>query len=139
MDNESLTYLFSIFGTRLRDSLDKRMKQIGLHGGQIFVLKLLWEDDGQSQAEIVKKLGLSAPTIYSMAVRLSDNEFIELRRDEYDARIMRIFLTEKGRSARVPAFGQWHDLEAQAFANLTEPEKMMLGMLLKKLVVKDPS
>jgi DNA-binding MarR family transcriptional regulator len=137
MDVESLTYLFSVFGTRLRDTLDKRMKAIGLHGGQIFVLNLLWKHDGRSQAEIVRTLGLSAPTVYSMAVRLSDNGFIEFRRDEYDSRIVRVFLTDKGRSVRDAVFGQWKELEAEAFANLTEPEKMMLGMLLKKVISKD--
>jgi MarR family transcriptional regulator, organic hydroperoxide resistance regulator len=136
VESNSITYLFTTFATKHRDNSDKLMKEIGLHGGQIFVLNVLWNTDGQSQAEIVKQLNISAPTVYKMVIRLSETGFAEIRKDENDARIMRVYLTDKGREIKSQVFEQWAKLEEQTFANLTEPEKMMFSMLLQKIVVK---
>jgi MarR family transcriptional regulator, organic hydroperoxide resistance regulator len=136
MESSSTTYLFTAFATKHRDNLDKLMKEIGLHGGQIFVLNSLWNNDGQSQAELVKQLNVSAPTVYNMVVRLAETGFVEIIKDENDARIMRVYLTDKGREIKSQVFEQWAKLEDQTFANLTEPEKMMFTMLLQKIVEK---
>ncbi len=136
MESNSITYLFSAFTTKHRDNLDKLMKEIGLHGGQIFVLNSLWNNDGQSQADLVKQLNVSAPTVYNMVVRLTETGFVKIIKDENDARIMRVFLTDKGNEIKSQVFEQWAKLEDQTFANLTEPEKMIFSMLLQKIVEK---
>jgi MarR family transcriptional regulator, organic hydroperoxide resistance regulator len=136
MQNTSITYLFTSFATKHRDNLDKLMKEIGLHGGQIFVLNSLWFKDGLSQAELVKRLTLSAPTVYNMVVRLTETGFVKVLQDVEDARIMRVFLTEKGAEIKDAVLEQWSKLEEQTFANLTEPEKMMFTMLLQKMLEK---
>lgn len=134
MNQDSITYLFTAFTTKHRDNIDKLMKEIGLHGGQVFILNLLWKADGQSQAELVKALNLTAPTVYNMVIRLSETGFVTIRKDENDARIMRVFLTDKGRDIQSQVLTQWGKLENQTFANLTEPEKMMFSMLLQKIL-----
>jgi MarR family transcriptional regulator, organic hydroperoxide resistance regulator len=136
MNTNSITYLFTAFAAKHRDSLDKLMKEIGLHGGQVFVLNVLWESDGSSQADVVKQLKISAPTVYNMVVRLAETGFVEIIKDENDARIMRVFLTAKGREIKTRVLEQWEKLENRTFANLTEPEKMMFGMLLQKIVAQ---
>jgi MarR family transcriptional regulator, organic hydroperoxide resistance regulator len=136
MNIESVTYLFTTFATKHRDNLDKLMKEIGLHGGQVFVLNALWSTDGQSQAELVKQLNISAPTVYNMVTRLAETGFVEVNKDENDARIMRVHLTEKGFEIKDKVFEQWRKLELQTFTKLTEPEKMMFSMLLQKIVEK---
>lgn len=136
MQQDSITYLFTAFTIKHRDNLDKMMKEIGLHGGQIFILNLLWNTDGQSQADLGKALNLSAPTIYNMVIRLAETGFVEVKKDENDARIMRVFLTKKGREIQTQVQEQWQKLEQQTFANLTEPEKMMFTMLLQKVLEK---
>jgi MarR family transcriptional regulator, organic hydroperoxide resistance regulator len=136
MQSSSITYLFTSFATKHRDNLDKLMKEIGLHGGQIFVLNSLWNSDGLSQAELVKQLNLSAPTVYNMVGRLSETGFVTVSQDEDDARISRIFLTEKGTTIKNSVLEQWSKLEELTFANLTEIEKMMFAMLLEKILSK---
>ena len=134
MQQDSVTYLFSMFATKHRDNLEKLMSEIALHAGQIFVLNLLWESDGRSQADLAKNLNLSAPTIYNMVNRMADKGFIDIRKDENDARIMRVFLTEKGLEIKSKVEEQWQKLEENTFKNLTEPEKMMFSMLLQKVL-----
>ena len=83
------------------------MSEIGLHAGQVFVLNALWESDAQSQAELAKNLALTAPTIYNMVARMADKGFVEIRKDANDARIMRVFLTDKGLKIRPDVEVQW--------------------------------
>lgn len=134
MQNDSITYLFTAFTIKHRDNLDKTMKEIGLHGGQVFILNLLWDQDGQSQAELGKTLNLAAPTIYNMVIRLAETGFVDVKKDQNDARVMRVFLTQKGRQIQNQVVEQWQKFEQQTFANLTEPEKMMFTMLLQKVL-----
>lgn len=134
MDLNSLTYLFSIFSTKFRDSFEKQMSAIGLHAGQVFVLASLWQNDSQSQAELVKNLNVSPPTIYNMVVKLAAMEFIEIRKDESDARIMRVFLTEKGREIKPVVENECQKFEEQIFGILTETERMMYSLLMQKLI-----
>ena len=134
MNSDSISFLFTSFATKNRDNLDKLMKEIGLHGGQVFVLNSLWATDGQSQAELVKALNLTAPTVYNMCNRLAETGFVEVKKDPNDARIMRVFLTKNGRSIQSQVLGQWQKFEEQTFSNLTEPEKMMFNMLLRKIL-----
>lgn len=134
MKADSISYLFTTFATKNRDYLDKLMKEIGLHGGQVFILNSLWEKDGQSQAELVKTLKLTAPTVYNMCLRLAETGFVEIKKDQNDGRMMRVYLSENGRLIQNQVFEQWQKFESQTFSILTEPEKMMFTMLLRKIL-----
>ena len=134
MDINSSIYLFTTFTTRHRDNLDKLMKAIGLHGGQVFILNTLWQNDGSSQADLGKSLQLAPPTIYNMVKRLAENGFVRIVKDQRDSRVMRVFLTRKGLEIKDEVLNQWQELERQTFSNLTEPEKLMFAMLLEKVV-----
>lgn len=130
---ELLSYRFSQIAGFQRNQMEKSLSQIGLHAGQVFVLMSLWEKDGQSQAELVRDLYVTPPTVYHMVVRLADAGFVELRKCETDSRLTRVFLTDKGLSIKSEVEEQWSKLEEYMFSELTEPEKMMLALLLQKV------
>ena len=134
----SLTYLLTQVSIVYRNYLQKAMIEIGLHGGQIFVLISLWSRDGQSQIELVKTLALSPPTVNKMIGSLERNGFVESRQCSVDRRMMRVYLTAKGQQSKASAEVQWAKLESQSFANLNETEKLILRQILEKLKV-DPS
>jgi DNA-binding MarR family transcriptional regulator len=109
------------------------MSEIGLHAGQIFVLNSLWEIDGQSQAELVRSLQVSPPTIYNMIVRMVEAGFVETRKCEKDARLIRVYLTEKGWEIKPKFEEQWLKLEENMFSEFSETERLMFSLLLKKI------
>lgn len=134
MDFEnSLSFLLIQITNSFKIGLDKSLKQIGLHGGQIFVLISLWKEDGQSQIELAQKLFLSPPTINKMIVSLTVNGFINCRKCEGDGRVVRIFLTEKGLNCKTDVENQWLAFESKVFAPLTETEKLIFNQILEKL------
>jgi DNA-binding MarR family transcriptional regulator len=130
---DSLSFLFTQITNIYRINLEKSMCEVGLHAGQVFVLNSLWENDGQSQADLVRNLQVSPPTINNMVVRMAEAGFVELKKCEKDARLMRVQLTEKGLQIKPKVAEQWLKLEESVFSELSEAERMMLSLLLKKI------
>jgi DNA-binding MarR family transcriptional regulator len=126
-------YLFLQTSNNYRVRLEREMNKIGLHYGQVFVLISLWQNDGQSQAELAKELLLSAPTINKMVKNLAENKFVEFSQSEKDNRVMSVFLTGKGREAEASFSELFHALEEKFFTPLTATEQLMFLQLCEKL------
>jgi DNA-binding MarR family transcriptional regulator len=56
--------------------------------------------------------------------------FLERRKDEEDARICRIYLTQAGRSLQEPVTCAWNLLEKRVLANLTLEDQFVFRRLL---------
>jgi len=87
----TVSFLLAKVSTAFRNSLERRMGEIGLHGGQIFVLFELWKKDGQRQVDLAKQLDIAAPTINKMIKGLIDINLVERARYDDDGRSTRIF------------------------------------------------
>lgn len=134
MDFEnSLTYQFTQLATAYRNNLQKAVNEINLHSGQIFLLISLWKVDGQSQIDLANNLYLTPPTINKMVKGLVENGFAVTKKGENDGRIMRVYLTDKGRRCKSSAEEIWLRHETESFSNLTDTEKLMLLHLFEKL------
>ena len=129
----SLLDLFSGSANSFRFIFESTMNEIGLHSGQVFVLISLWEIDGQSQVNLARNLNLSTPTINKMVKSLTENGFTETQKCGYDGRIMRVYLTEKGRQSQSSVNEQWMKAEQKVFANFTDTEKLIFGQLCSKI------
>lgn len=130
---ESVSYLLAKLATAHKNSLEKEMGKIGLHGGQVFVLFELWENDGVRQVELADSLSLSPPTVNKTLTGLIEKKLVTRSRVEGDARSTRIFLTDRGQSMRDTVYEQWQMLEDKTLAELTDTERLILYTLLKKL------
>lgn len=132
----SLTFVFSQVINEFRYNFDLKMNEIDLHGGQIFVLVLLWKKDKQSQAELGIGLNLSAPTIHKMINSLARGGFVESLKCEDDARIMRVCLTAKGAEYQKIVETKFKEFETEFFVNLTETEKLIFNQIIEKFRIK---
>ncbi|CAN5381454.1 MarR family transcriptional regulator [soil metagenome] len=132
---ETVSYLLAKVSTAFRNSIERHMADIGLHGGQIFVLIELWKADGLRQVDIAKRLDIAAPTVNKMIKGLMDMEYplVTLEQADGDGRSTLVFLTEDGADIRTRVEAQWLELEDNSLAGLTETERMILLDLLSKL------
>ncbi len=130
---DTVSYLLAKVTTAFRNSLERHMGEIGLHGGQIFVLLELWKQDGLRQVDLANRLSLSAPTVNKMLKGLIEINLITRARIDDDARSTRIFLTPRGREMREDVESQWLELEENCLSGLTETERLVLFELLGKL------
>ena len=73
---------------------------MGLTYPQYLVMLLLWEQDGRSVNELGQPLHLDSGTLTPLLKRMEKAGFVTRQRDTKDERIMRIHLTDHGRSLR---------------------------------------
>ena len=131
--NLSINYLLNQVFITYRSNLEKRLSEIGLHSGQVFILIDLWNEDGRSQNQIAKSLNLSAPTINKMIKSLVQNGYIQSSKSDSDGRASVIALTEKGSEIRHQVERIWQELESDIYSNLTQTEKIVFNQLLEKM------
>jgi MarR family transcriptional regulator, organic hydroperoxide resistance regulator len=132
---DTVSYLLAKVTTAFRNTLERHMGAIGLHGGQIFVLFELWKHDGLRQVDLATRLSLSAPTVNKMLKGLIEIGLVTRARLDDDARSTRIYLTEHGKDMREEVEDQWLELEESCLSGLTETERLILSDLLSKLRV----
>jgi DNA-binding MarR family transcriptional regulator len=130
---DTTSYTLTKTGTVHKNMLEKKMKAIGLHSGQVFVLMELWKRDGQRQIDLAARLRLTPPTINKILGGLLESDFVTRARYEDDARSTRIYLTQKGLSVRRDLEDKWAELEEETLRNLTNTERLMFDQLLRKL------
>jgi DNA-binding MarR family transcriptional regulator len=120
--------------TYFKVEIEKELKDLELHSGQIFILFELWKTDALSQIELSFNLGVSPPAINKMVKSLSRNGFVANSPCPKDGRVMRVFLTPKGAAIRPQVEQKWNKLEQRLVGDLTATEQLVLSQLFGKLV-----
>jgi DNA-binding MarR family transcriptional regulator len=118
----------------VRGAADAAMSCHGVRVGQNLVLDVLCERDGQTPGEVARRLHVTTPTIVKMATRMDAAGLLTRRRDERDARLVRLQITDRGRAARDAVEAELEALEARATVDLTATERRHLERALAKIV-----
>ena len=132
--SKTASFQFSKAANVFRNLLERKMTEIGLHSGQVFVLVELWRTDGQRQIDLASRLRLSPPTVNKILGGLIGSDFVTRGRYEDDARSTRIYLTQKGIDVQEQVEQQWIELEELVLGELTETERLILLQLLEKII-----
>jgi DNA-binding MarR family transcriptional regulator len=117
----------------LRAAADGAMRRHGLHLGQNNVLALLWEQDGRTPGDVAAALNVTTPTVVKTATRMTAGGLLTRRRDDKDQRLVRLWLTDAGRSLQEPVEAERRFLEEKVTADLTETEREHLMSALAKI------
>lgn len=105
-------------------------QEIGLHAGQDLVIFRLLKEDGLSQSQLAAVLGVEIGTVAKMVQRMEKEGLLIRRQDAEDARISRVYLTEKGRSLGEPVLHIWKDLDACLVQGMSQAEQLLFRRLL---------
>ncbi len=132
MHNQLFTIVLKLTNS-FRYLNEQKMCDVGLHSGQAQVLSVLWKEDGLSQAEIVRELNISPPTVNTLVNKLEKNRYVKLKKSRNDKRLVRVYLTKKGLSKRSETEKQWLEIEEEVLKNLSDTEKVLALMLLEKI------
>ena len=93
----------------------------GVHEGQQYVLRCLWEEEGLTPGEVATRLGLATPTVTRTTAGL-------VRREphERDGRLVRLFLTDRGRELEAAIGCETDALTERALASLDQSDRAAL-------------
>jgi DNA-binding MarR family transcriptional regulator len=118
---------------RLHAEMHATLHGIGLHRGQQFVLRALWEEEGITHSQLARRLHVQPATVTNALKRMEKAGFVERRHDPEDERVSRVYLTDAGRNIRDAVGQAWARVEEQIFGSLSQEERDTLHRLLLKL------
>lgn len=113
--------------------MHKCMGEQEIYPGQPKLLQALFICDGISQKELAKNSFITPATATIMLRKLEEEGFIKREVDKNDQRMIRIFLTEKGRDLAKQAHKIKQQLLKDTFRNFTKEETETLRKLLIKV------
>lgn len=100
------------------------------HAGILFIL----DKEGElSQRELSEKMKLSPPTITSALQKMEKLGFIRRKQDPYDQRVLRLCVTEKGKSCIEQICRVGKEMEELVFQGISTEESLLLKRLLMQV------
>ena len=131
MIEDTLSYRLLKAMKATRPSIWPVLAQLGLHPGQDLLLSELWREDGISQAELVARLGVEAPTVSKALQRLERAGYV--RREAGTGRQRLVLLTDEGQRLREPVERAWQQADEDVAAKLGPEDRGRLAELLERL------
>lgn len=107
------------------------MDQIAMHRAQATLLCHLFVQEGMTQSEIADQLSVQGATVTNMLQRMEEAGLVTRQRDVEDNRLVRVYLTDAGRSKERSIFQQFVKMEERMFEGLTQEDRASLRRMLR--------
>lgn len=127
-------YLVNHLARLFARQIERRLKPHGIAVGAFPTLLHLWEQDGLTQKQLVDRLKIEQPTLAATLTRMERDGLIRRHRDEGDARVQHIRLTDTARRLRDPAVAGATAVNAAALAELSPEEQAQFVALLQRVI-----
>lgn len=118
----------------LRRIFNESLAEQGLFSGQQDILFNIIRKEGITLGELAKELGVSCATASVSVKRMEKAGFIIKKEDKDNARIVRLYPTEKAKSAPEKTREKMDSMEAVIKKGMTEEEQKQLAILLEKAI-----
>ena len=115
---------------RVMQSAKRRLVPYGVTPVQYALLKVLWEQDNQSGAELGERLVLDSATMTGLLDRLEHAGLIERQSDATDRRVNRVVLTARGRDLQAPLDKEMDQMNQDFLGNFPPEDARRLQVLL---------
>ena len=116
-----------------RDIINREVEKLGIPNSYRQLLFCLGRKDGVNQLELVRETHLKAPTISVTLKSMEADGLVVRKTDEKDARVIHVYLTEKGRQTDDRIREIHHELDRIMAAGIPQEELDALVSTLKKM------
>ncbi len=130
---QTLSYYSTVLYRDFAAYTSRRMRELGLSHGLMFLLLYVGRHPGCTQSELTQSLGLDWGYCQRSTLKLVEDGFL-LR--EKEGRAYRLELSEKGQNAFEVCHEVFFDWDKQALEGLSAAEQTQLLDLLKKVKEK---
>ncbi len=110
------------------------LKKRGITHAYTPFLVQLWDKDGQTQAELYRKMGIEQPAAVRTLDRMERDQLIKRVRSKTDRRAVQIYLTPRAQKLRLDVISCATMINKVASQGLSQSDKNTLHTLLKKVV-----
>lgn len=129
--NNSIGYLSRIAFRSFSRALEKRTLPHGVTAGQWRFLRVLWREDGLTQRELSRRVGMREPTTVTALKSLEKSGFVRRKQSEDDRRKIHVFLTPAAKKLQAELAPCVAEVNEIALRGLTPDEITTLRRLLQ--------
>lgn len=133
-DDVALSMYFNDIAKMFSLTVRRESEQRGLSQGNRKILMCLSIEDGISQLNLVRRTGLSAPTVSVTLARMEADNLIRREANLSDLRQVRVFLTEEGKSQYAFILEHCNMVEERMMDGISAKEQAALKETLKKVL-----
>jgi DNA-binding MarR family transcriptional regulator len=131
---EAIGLLMRIALRGLRSAFKARLARDGIPWSAWYCLRVLWEEEGLTQRELVDRVGLMQPNIVNALRIMQKRRLVVIEREAADRRKLRIYLTREAKRLKARLLPDMRDLvEAISLKGFSPAEKTTLERLLNKM------
>jgi DNA-binding MarR family transcriptional regulator len=128
---QSFGFTINVLGRLMKRALYLRLAKVGVTPTQWTALMCLWEQDGLSFTELGNRLHFDHPTVTGVIDRMEREKLVKRRRDHIDRRVVKVFLTSKGKDLKSVIAGAGEDVDKMAKSDLSNGELDFLRRWMK--------
>ena len=120
--NDRLAHLVKDATRALVRALALRLAEHDIAFGHWSFLRILWEDDGLTQAKLSARAGVMEPTTYAALKAMEKRGFVTKRRSPTNKKNNYIYLTPKGRALKKKLVGLAEEVNRIAVGKVKSPD-----------------
>jgi Transcriptional regulators len=129
----SIGYLTRIAFRAFSRALEVRTAPHGVSSGQWRFLRVLWREDGLTQRELSRRVGMREPTTVIALKSLERSGFVIRQKSVEDRRKAHVFLTPEARALEAVLLPAVSEVNVIALAGLSEAEIKVLRKALTRV------
>jgi MarR family transcriptional regulator, transcriptional regulator for hemolysin len=129
----SIGYLTRIAFRAFSRALEGRTALHGVSSGQWRFLRVLWREDGLTQRELSRRVGMREPTTFIALKSLERSGFVTRLKSVEDRRKAHVFLTPEARALEAVLLPAVAEVNAIALAGLSDTEIAVLRKALTQV------
>jgi DNA-binding MarR family transcriptional regulator len=130
----SFGYLFRIAFRSFSRALERRTLPFGVTSGQWRFLRVLWVEDGLTQIELSRRVGMREPTTVAAVNGLERAGFVARRKNSADLRKVHVHLTNRAKRLKDKLIPVVAEVNALGLKGLSPQQVKVLRMALLRVM-----
>lgn len=131
---KSLQMLFMEISRYYAGRCFQQISELEIHPSQMPFIMILSRRDGCSQKEMAECLEIKPPTVNVSIQRLEKSGMVCRKKDALDQRIMRVYLTDKGKETVKRIMRKAEEMEKIMFQDFSETELCLMRRFFEQML-----
>lgn len=131
---KSLQMLFMEISRYYAGRCFQQISELEIHPSQMPFIMILSRRDGCSQKEMAECLEIKPPTVNVSIQRLEKSGMVCRKKDALDQRIMRVYLTDKGKETVKRIMRKTEEMEKIMFQDFSETELCLMRRFFEQML-----
>jgi DNA-binding MarR family transcriptional regulator len=130
----SAGYLIHHVSRLFFEGLRQRIEPLGIVPGQFPALLALWQQDGQTQKQLIEKLDIEQATMANTLQRMERDGLVVRKDHPTDGRAKIVCLTAKAMAIRDEAYAAANSVNDMVMNDLSPGEREMFIYLMRRII-----